>query len=89
MVSDAGGLPLFGSTVITAIRFPRPTGGIANFTFGAVRVGLTESAGAGTSGAGSAHGHTVDPPPFAGASGAAPAADNRPAYSELVALMKI
>jgi len=87
--ADAAGLPLFGSAVITANHFSRATGGIGNFASGPVRLGLTDTSGGGTSGPGSPHSHVVDPPAFTGASGAAPAADNRPAFAELVALMRL
>jgi hypothetical protein len=42
-----------------------------------------------TSGAGAAHSHAVDVPAIVQASGAASATDNRPAFHELVPLMKV
>jgi hypothetical protein len=42
-----------------------------------------------SSGAGSAHSHSVDVPALTGASGAASATENRPAYYELVPLMRL
>lgn len=40
----------------------------------------------GASGTGSVHNHAVDPPSYAGSSGAATTSDNRPAYREVVPL---
>jgi len=43
----------------------------------------------GSTAAGSAHNHSIDPLAFTGTSGAASATDNRPAYYELVPLMRL
>lgn len=43
----------------------------------------------GTSGASSGHTHSIDVPSITATSGAASATDNRPAYQELVALMRL
>jgi hypothetical protein len=85
-ISDSAGLPIFGSTVMTenhsALAIPAIRNGLA-------RIVTTDSSGAGVSGAGSSHSHSVDPPVFTGMSGQAPAADNRPAFLDLVALMRL
>jgi hypothetical protein len=65
--SDATGLPLYGSTVITARRYPPGMGTQASDT---TRLAYTDNSGAGTT-------------------GAASVTDNRPAYYELVALMRM
>lgn len=62
------------------------TGFTAGATTGAETAGVVVS---GTTGAGSSHLHTVDPPAFTGTSGAASATDNKPAYVELTALMTV
>jgi hypothetical protein len=82
-------IPLWGSAVISSDRITPGTGGIQSFSNGLVRLAYTDNSGAGTTGAGDAHGHVVDPPPFTGTSGLASASDNRPAYYELVALMRL
>jgi len=85
---DSTGLPLYGSVVVTANRSPGgPVG--SGFVSTLTRMASTDSSGAGTSGAGAAHAHTVDPPAFAGSSGPASATDNRPAYFELAAIMRL
>jgi hypothetical protein len=85
-VSDTGGIPIFGSTVMVHNHAPLPIPAVVN---GPSRLGVTDTSGAGVSGPGAAHSHAVDPPPFTGTSGAAAASDNRPAYLELVALMRL
>jgi hypothetical protein len=87
---DSGGVgvPPYGSNVIDTSRI----GEVINpgvGPSGLARVAYTDASGAGTTGPGDAHGHVVDPPPFAGTSGPASASDNRPAYYELVPLMRL
>jgi hypothetical protein len=74
-------LPRFGSSVITANRATAVKGAEA---VGATRLANTESEAdhAHTM----AHDHPVDPPAFTGTSGSA---DNRPAYYEVIFIMKI
>lgn len=86
-ISNGDGLPVYGNQFSTAVNratFDHETPGIGN-----ARVAVTDSSGAGTSGPGAAHAHAVDPPPFGGSSGPASSTDNRPAYYELVALMRL
>ncbi|HTV18304.1 MAG TPA: hypothetical protein VMG12_06525 [Polyangiaceae bacterium] len=86
-VSNGDGLPLNGNQFVTQVNrftFPDSASSVGN-----ARVALTDSSGAGTSGPGSVHSHGVDPPPFGGNSGPASGSDNRPAYYELVALMRL
>jgi hypothetical protein len=85
-IANAAGLPLFGSVVVPQSHF---VGARAATVGGNVRIAFTDMSGGGTTGAGSPHSHTVDVPPFSGASGPASFTDNRPAYFELVALMKL
>jgi hypothetical protein len=84
--SMGDGTPIYGSFVTTANR-----GTVLEQAASSqlTRQGTTDTSGAGTTGAGSAHSHTVSPPAFAGTSGAASVTDNRPAYYELVALMRM
>lgn len=78
--------PAYGSTVVTANHASGPTG---TYATGLTRQAYTDNSGAATTGAGSAHAHAVDVPPFAGMSGPPSVAENRPAYLELTALMRL
>lgn len=84
---DAMGNPVYGSIVAANAHtfMPQPSNPIPTNT----RLATTDNSGHGTTGAGTAHSHAVDPPAFTGTSGPSPASDNRPAYLELVALMRL
>jgi hypothetical protein len=84
--SDAGGSPLYGSMVITANRY---TPALPTSSYQTANLAYTDTSGGGTTGAGANHTHSVDPPAFAGTSGDASSADNRPAFYELVPLMRL
>lgn len=81
-----GGEPLYGSAVINVSRYTPGFGAVAS---GAARLAFTAQGGAGNTGPSSGHGHAIDPPGFGGMSGAGGAGDNRPAFTELVALMRL
>ena len=85
---EAGGGPLYGSAVTTVTRYT-PGLGLSGAANGISRLAFTAQGGAGTTGGSSGHVHSVDPPGFSGASGPAGAGDNRPAFTELVALMRL
>lgn len=79
-----------GATGITATT-SNPAGSVAVGTTAGPGSSLTHAANnpAVTSAAGSSHSHAVNVPAIVQASGAASATDNRPAYYELVPLMKV
>jgi hypothetical protein len=74
-----------GSAHVHAVNPPAFTGasGVGSSHAHAVDVPST------TSGVGSSHTHDVDTPAFTGTSGAASATDNKPAYTEMVPVMRI
>jgi hypothetical protein len=83
---DGSGLPLFGSVTMSNSR----SVGVAMApAVAATRLAFTDMSGQGVTDPGTPHAHTVDPPAFTGTSGAASATDNRPAFFELVALMRL
>ncbi len=83
---DASLTPIFGSTVGT---MDRATPGFYATGNGATRLGFTADDGGSTTGASSGHNHSIDVPALSATSGAASATENRPAYFELVALMRL
>ncbi|MET0385757.1 MAG: hypothetical protein ABW321_07345 [Polyangiales bacterium] len=78
--------PIFGSEVRTEWRSAL---GVAGFEVAATRMAWTENAGSGTSGPGTPHAHVIDVPPHVGSSGPSSVTDNRPAFIELVPLMRL
>jgi hypothetical protein len=80
--------PSFGSAVITEGHYTAATD-IFNYAVGLTRLAYTDTSGSGTTGAGDAHSHSINPPPYIGPSGPSTFTDNRPAFYELVALMRL
>jgi len=86
---DSGYTPVFGSGFETLVRSALGMGGTGVFGNGAVRLAYTRNDGGGNTGVGTSHSHSVDLPALSQASGAASNTENRPAYVELVALMRL
>lgn len=85
-VAGSDGGPRYGSTVFSA---PRTAPGIGDWQDNLARLAYTETVPQTPTSAGTAHAHSIDPPPLAATSGEASATDNRPAFVELVPLMRL
>lgn len=81
--------PAFGSSVISAGHYTTFGNLYQSGGTGLTRLSFTDNSGAGVTGAGDPHSHTINPPPYIGPSGSSTFTDNRPAYYELVALMRL
>jgi len=85
---NADGNPIYGSSVVTANR-AYPAVATGTFATSLTRQAFTDNSAAANTAPGSSHAHNVDVPAFAGASGPSSATDNRPAFLELTALMRL
>jgi hypothetical protein len=85
-VAGSDGGPLYGSTVFSAAR---TAPGVGDFGQDLARLAYTETLAEAPTSAGTAHAHSIDPPPLTATSGNASATDNRPAFVELVPLMRL
>lgn len=87
--NTTGGAAVPASGSIVESPVPNASVAITSLVSGAARMAKTRTDGAGTTGAGSSHTHSVNPPNYTGTSGAASNTENRPAYYQLTALMKL